>query len=137
MQVHVAQKKKVVGMDGKVHQLKQFINGGTDHVVYGIICPCGCLYVGRTSRPMRVCISEHKCDITNTRVKYTVPQHFQEVHHGDPVGMRVFGIEAIGGDLDRGRRHQRLCTREAFWIFTLGSLTPGWLNEEPEIHKIT
>lgn len=49
--------------------------------------------------------------------------------------MKVFRIEAVGGDLDTGRRHQRLRKQEAFWIFILGSLTPGGLNEDPEIHK--
>lgn len=50
-------KKIVEGKDGRIHQLKQFINCGTEYVVYGIICPCGRLYVGRTSHPMRVRIA--------------------------------------------------------------------------------
>lgn len=129
-------KKTVVGRDGKIHPIKQFINCGTEYVVYGIVCPCGRLYVGRTQRPMRVRIGEHKCGIINLRDKYPVPRHFVEVHQGDPAGMKVFGIESIGRELDIGRRYQRLCKREAFWIFTLGSLAPGGLNEDPEVHKI-
>lgn len=129
-------KKTVVGRDGRVHKLKQFMNCGTQYIVYGIVCPCGRLYVGRTQRPMRVRIGEHKCGIINLRDKYPVPRHFVEAHQGKPAGMRVFGIESIGGDLDSGRKHQRLCKHEAYWIFTLGSLAPGGLNEDPEIHKI-
>lgn len=66
-------------------------------IVYGIICPCGRLYVGQTQRPMRVRIGEHKCGIINLQDKYPVPHHFLEAHQGDPAGMRVFGIESIGG----------------------------------------
>lgn len=82
---------------------------------------------------MRVRIGEHKCGIINLRDKYPVPRHFLEAHQVNPAGMRVFGIESIGGELDSGRKHQRLCKREAYWIFTLGSLAPGGLNKDPEI----
>lgn len=48
----------------------------------------------------------------------------------------MFTIRAIAKDLDSGKRHQNLCTREAFWIFTLGSLAPKGLNEEIELHLV-
>lgn len=94
--VHVyVQQETVVGKDGRIHQLKQFKNYGTEYVMYTILCPCGHLYVGRISRTVRVRIGEHKCCIINLRDKYPVPRHFQEAYQGDPSGMRVFGIELI------------------------------------------
>ena len=83
-------------------------------MVYGIICPCGLLYVGCTIRPLRVRFGEHKCSIINNKqdvmvkdaeknkiksknkYNYSVPRHFKDHHHNrSPAGMKVFGIKAI------------------------------------------
>lgn len=140
-------KKEVMGSNGHGHRIGQFINCGTSYLVYGIICPCGLLYVGRTTGPLRVGFSEHKCSIININVydhhmknrkryNYSVPRHFKECHNGNPTGLQVFGIEAIKKDDDTGRRFQRLCKRESFWIFTLGSLAPVGMNEDLEVYGV-
>lgn len=137
-------KKEIMGSDGQYHKIKQFINCGTSYVVYGLICPCGLLYVGRTIRPLRTRFSEHKCSIINSNTyhqsknkkchSYSVPRHFRECHNSNPTGIKVFGIEAIKKDADNGRRFRRLCKQESFWIFTLGSLVPDGMNEDLHIH---
>lgn len=81
-------------------------------------------------------MSEHKSNINTLKDNYSVPLHFVDVHNGSTSGLRVFGIETISHDLDNGRKHQSLYNREAFWIFTLGSLAPKRLNEEIELQSI-
>lgn len=140
-------KKEVTGTDGRNHKIGQFINCGTPYVIYGLICPCGLLYVGRTTRPLRTRFSEHKCSIINSNIhhrsiknkknhNYSVPRHFREHHNGNPTGLKVFGIETIKKDDDAGRRFKKLCRQESFWIFSLGSMVPDGLNEDLEIHGI-
>lgn len=67
---------------------------------------------------------------------YLVPRHFRERHNENPIGLKVFGIEAIKKDDDIGRRFQKLCRQESFWIFTLGSMVPDGMNEDLEIHGV-
>lgn len=136
-------KREFVGLDGRIFKIKQFINCGTNYVVYALICPCGLLYVGRTIRPLRVRFGEHKNNILcigdpnrTQRNNYSVPRHFREHHNADPSGLKLFGIEAIKKNHDEGVRFQTLCRRETFWIFSLGSLAPGGLNEDLEVHGV-
>lgn len=138
-------KKEVIGSDGHTHKISQFINCGTSYLVYGLVCPRGLLYVGRTIRPLRTRFSEHKCNIINSNSydqsmknkkghNYSVPRHFKECHDGNPTGLKVFGTEAIKKDNDMGRRFQRLCRQASFWIFTLGSMAPVGMNKDLEVH---
>lgn len=46
-------------------------------------------------------------------------------------------IEAIPqGTLTENERFSLLCKREVFWIYNLGSLSPGGLNEDLEVHNV-
>lgn len=134
-------KKEVLGSDGHIHRISQFINCGTSYLVYGVVCLCGLLYVGRTIRPLRTRFNEHKCNINNSNSydqsiknkkchNYSVPRHFKECHDGNPTGLKVFGIEAIKKDDDTGRRFRRICRQESFWIFTLGFMAPAGMNKD-------
>lgn len=99
---------------------------------------CGFLYVGCTIRPLRMRLCEHKCNIVNitedniaknknkdnnknkNKYNYSVSRHFKEHHNGNPTG----------------RRFQKLCKRETFWIFTLEYLALEGLNEDLEVHEV-
>lgn len=81
-------------------------------------------------------MNEHRSNISTGKDKYSVPRHFKEVHESSIDGLKVFGIEAISNGLDSGNKYQILCTRETFWIFTLGTLAPQGLNEESELHNV-
>lgn len=45
---------------GKTYPLNEFYNCSSDFVVYGLTCPCGLIYVGRTIRPVRQRFGEHR-----------------------------------------------------------------------------
>lgn len=46
--------------DGRTFYIKQFICCNTQFVIYGLRCPCGYLYVGRTVRAMRTRFGEQR-----------------------------------------------------------------------------
>ena len=126
-------KKHFVGKDGRTFNIQQFVCCGTQFVVYGLRCPCGLFYVGRTVRAMRTRFGEHRRFIEQKKDKHSVPRHFCQVHGGSTEGLELFGIEAIPMTLSEGERFSRLCMRETYWIFTLNSMSPDGLNEELEV----
>lgn len=140
--------KRRLWKGGHNQKIKQFINCGTSYLIYGIFSPCGLLYVRRTIRPLRVRFSEHKCNIINSnkewdknkkykkKCNFSLPRHFKEYHNGHPARMQVFGIEEISNDPHNGRRFQRLCKRETFWIFTLCSLARKRMKKDLEVHGV-
>lgn len=129
-------KKSFARKDGRQFNILQFICCSTQFVVYGLKCPCGSLYVGRTVRTMRTRFGEHRRFIEQKKDKHSVPRHFCQAHNGSTQGLELFGIEAIPMSLPEGERFSRLCQRESFWIFTLNSMSPEGLNEELEVHSL-
>lgn len=105
-------------------------------VIYGLLRQCGLFYMGRTSRCLRTRFGESKHNILKARGKHSLPWHFQENHGKNPLGLSLFSVEAITGHPDLGGRHQKLCSRETFWIYRLGSFSPSGLNEDLEVHSV-
>ena len=114
---------------GKKHTIKSVITCRTKYVVYLLKCPCGLYYVGKTSRELRVRISEHKSTIRNKDDKSSVARHFMEAGH-DICTLRFQGIESIVASRRGGDRDRLLLQREAFWIHELATEYPLGLNEE-------
>lgn len=44
----------------KVFQLRNFLDCGSDNVIYVIVCSCGLQYVGKTTQPLRVRMNNHR-----------------------------------------------------------------------------
>lgn len=114
---------------GKTFAVKGKITCNTNNVIYLLKCPCGLGYVGKTSRPLKTRISEHRSNIRNKDTKNPVAIHFTEARH-NVSALRYQGIEHVtlsnrGGDINSA-----LLKREAFWIYTLDTLNPRGLNEE-------
>lgn len=123
--------------NGNTFHIKQFITCSTDHVIYILRCSCNLFYVGRTIRPMRKRIGEHRRFISKGCADHSVPRHFLRTHNKDLGKLEVMAIEAIPkGTLTDNERFSLLCKRETFWIFKMGSLAPGGLNEELEVNPI-
>ena len=116
---------------GKSFKIKGIISCTTNNVVYMIKCVCGLAYVGKTLRPLKTRISEHRSDIRNKNFKNPVALHFHQAQHCIS-SLRYLGIERVklpprGGDIDT-----LLLQREAFWISTLNTVAKG-LNESFDI----
>lgn len=114
---------------GKSYQIKGVITCNTNNVIYMLKCPCGLAYIGKTNRPLKHRISEHRSNIRNHDQKSPVALHFTNAKHSVSC-LKYTGIEKVnparrGGDIDT-----ILLQREAFWIYTLDTLSPRGLNED-------
>ncbi len=116
----------------KSFKIRGTISCKTANVIYLLRCPCGLCYVGKTSRPLKNRISEHRCAIRHRDPKSPVAQHFANSRHSvstlQHIGIEVVKCPRRGGDINI-----LILQREAFWIFTLDTLSPRGLNEDFDI----
>lgn len=102
-------------------------------VIYALKCPCGLLYVGETSRPVKQRITEHNNNIRLAKVRNPVAAHFVEMRH--QVAQLTFLILEVVEKPNRGgNRLRNLNQREAWWIYRLDTLAPKGMNEELNYH---
>lgn len=114
---------------GKTFKISGVITCNTNNVIYMLKCPCGLAYIGKTTRPLKTRISEHRSNIRNHDKKSPVAIHFTQAQH-NVSALRYLGIEQVkltsrGGDIN-----SLLLKREAYWIYTLETLNPKGLNED-------
>lgn len=115
---------------GKLHTIEDFISCDTIGVVYAIKCPCNLIYVGRTTRALKDRMEEHVRNIRKGHDKHHLSIHFKRVHNQSTQDMKFWGIEAPKRNW-RGSNYTRdISKRESWWIYQLGSLSPGGLNKE-------
>lgn len=62
-------------------------------MIYMIKCPCDLTCIGKTSRPLKICISEHKSAIHHSDIDTPVAKHFLQNTH-DLSSFRFLGIES-------------------------------------------
>ncbi len=113
-------------------KIRGTISCKTANVIYLLRCPCGLCYVGKTSRPLKNLISEHRCAIRHRDPKSPVAQHFANSRHSVST-LQYIGIEAVKCPRRGDDMNKLLLQREAFWIFTLDTLSPRGLNEDFDI----
>lgn len=128
--------KKSFLSKGRIYTLEQFYNCSSNFVVYGLTCPCGLIYVGRTICPLRQRFGQHRRLIEGGKDKHSVPRHFAECHNKSTTGLSVWVIEQIPKHMSEAERFKKLCARETFWIYCLDVLSPGGLNEGIEISTV-
>lgn len=109
---------------------KHFWNCASKFCVYVISCLCPLIYVGSSSRSVKVLILEHVNRIRNSIMEAPLTQHFTEKGH-DPLSLRFCVIEQIQSTTDKDRV-RLLHQRETFWIHKLNSVQPSGLNEKIE-----
>uniref|UniRef100_A0A9J7YHG0 Helix-turn-helix domain-containing protein n=1 Tax=Cyprinus carpio carpio TaxID=630221 RepID=A0A9J7YHG0_CYPCA len=102
---------------GKILNIRGTISCKTANVIYLLRWPCGLCYIEKTSRPLKTCISEHRCAIRHRDPKSPVAQHFADSRHSVST-LQYIGIEVVkyprrGGDINK-----LLLQREVFWIYT-------------------
>ncbi|XP_069810077.1 uncharacterized protein [Dendropsophus ebraccatus] len=108
----------------KEYRIVHHINCRSTAVVYYAVCPCGLIYVGLTSRELKIRIMEHNrdikaaqkveiSDVEGMRRLKPVARHFRVMHPGQYHLLKFRGIDAVhlgsrGGDV-RKRLAQGLC----------------------------
>ncbi|XP_069605745.1 uncharacterized protein [Ranitomeya imitator] len=121
---------------GREFRIMSYISCSTTHVVYYATCACNLIYIGLTSRELRVRVREHvrgiiaAKDVLDLAELHTIPRHFRSHHACDPSSFKVRGIDKVqagnrGGDLKR-----ILAQMECRWIVALGTMAPNGLNEQ-------
>ncbi len=68
-------------------------------------CPCGLAYIGKTSRPLKIRISEHGSTMRNHYQKNPVACHFNLMNH-TVASLSYTGIEHVQLSQRGGGRHQ-------------------------------
>lgn len=117
---------------GKNISIRGAITCSTTHVVYLIRCPCGLAYVGKTTRPLRTRMSEHRSSIRTEDERSPVAAHFKRAGHAVSA-LRYIGVERVDQSPRGGDRDKKLLQRETFWIYFLNTLSPHGLNEDFDI----
>ncbi|KAG8594146.1 hypothetical protein GDO81_001093 [Engystomops pustulosus] len=77
-------------------------------VIYYATCPCSKIYMGMTTCKFKIRIREHVTGILaassvtleeDILKPKPIPRHFRQVHHSDPLGFKVIGIDNVSLDL--------------------------------------
>ncbi|XP_069466482.1 uncharacterized protein [Ambystoma mexicanum] len=114
---------------GKKFKIRDFSTCLSAGVIYSLKCPCGKLYIGQTTRPVKERWSEHKSTIRCKNLRSPVARHFIEFQH--TIAQIKFQVIEIVKRPHRGGNYQSLLSqREKYWIHTLDTLQPKGLNDE-------
>lgn len=118
-------------------KITQRIDCNSEFVVYYATCPCNYIYVGLTSRKLKVRVREHIHDIERAKdiqpfeviTLKPIARHFWKVHNCNSKVLKVKGIDKLNPDGRGGDLKQKLAQLEARWIMKIDSLQPKGLNE--------
>ncbi|XP_062836681.1 uncharacterized protein LOC134298951 [Anolis carolinensis] len=107
--------------------LKHFSTCNSNNVIYLLTCDCDLWYIGKTTRSLRIRISEHKSRIKNLSTESLLYSHFTQYKHS-PTSFKFCVLECISQkpfmDLEK-----LLSQREMYWIFKFKTFSPQGLNE--------
>ncbi|CAJ0927184.1 unnamed protein product [Ranitomeya imitator] len=108
---------------GKRYNIKGYFTCDSSFVIYAIKCPCGLLYIGETTQPIRSRISKHKSTIRCQNLLLPLPSHF--IAKGHNISQLRFQIlEHIPVQRRGGNIIHLLKKKEAYWIHELQTLAP-------------
>ncbi|KAM4033170.1 uncharacterized protein ACNLHF_020169 isoform 1-T3 [Anomaloglossus baeobatrachus] len=122
----------------KTYKILQFINCRSMNVVYWASCPYGLIYVGLTTRALRVRVLEHLRDIKNAAKAQrpdeiaqlkNIPRHFRERHGCNWRQLKFRGIDRVNLGIRGGDITNVLHKKEALWITILDTIKPRGLND--------
>lgn len=113
----------------KMFRVNSVITCASTQVVYTLRCPCGLMYVGKTTRKLKQHIGEHKNGIHWNDRDYPAAVHFN-FEKRDTSTLGFCGVEKISLPFRGGELDLLLGRREAYCIFTLQTLSPRGLNDD-------
>lgn len=114
---------------GKEYIIRDFITCSSSNLIYLLKCPCGLGYVGKTSRPLRQRISEHRSCIRRGDPTSPIAKHFLTSGH-QIWQLRFTGIELIKQPPSGISMERFTLQRELKWIYELDTRAPRGLNED-------
>lgn len=111
-------------------KIRGIITCSTNNVVYHLRCPCGPAYIGKTTRSLKMRISEHRSNIRTRDMRSPVAAHFAQANVSS---LQYIGIESVKAPRRGGDINKLLLQRECYWIHRLRTLSPRGLNEEFDV----
>ncbi|CAJ0936759.1 unnamed protein product [Ranitomeya imitator] len=94
--------KKFTNFDGsRSYEIRGFLSCASKGVIYHSTCPCGKIYIGLTTRELKIRVREHCLDITKAKAVNditslkTLPRHYKKFHNCDPSLMKVKAIDIV------------------------------------------
>ncbi len=99
-----------------------------------IKCPCGLAYIGKTQRALKTRIAEHRSSIRTNDQNSPVAVHFNLKRHNLST-LRYIGVEHVKVPRRGGDVNKILLKREAYYIYTLNTLSPKGLNLELDFNS--
>ncbi|XP_062837953.1 uncharacterized protein LOC134299335 [Anolis carolinensis] len=112
-------------------KLKNYTTCSSENVIYVLSCPCNKLYVGMTTRAIRIRIQEHRSRIRKGNTESTLYLHFKDNIHSCN-DLKYLALEKLQTPINTDIKKLLLC-REAFWIHKLKTLTPQGLNDRLDL----
>ncbi|CAJ0937392.1 unnamed protein product [Ranitomeya imitator] len=134
-QNHVKSKDFYNPQEGRSFKIRHRLTCASKGVIYHAQCPCNKVYIGMTTRELKIRTREHVHDIEKAKTSNdisslkTLPRHFFLFHDSNASMLKIKAIDQIslgprGGDLFKA-----LARAESRWIYRLNTVTPGGLNE--------
>ena len=106
------------------YELRHFSNCNTSNVVYAIWCPCGLVYIGQTTQPVKSRIIQHRSRIRCQIANAPLVAHFVTLNHtADDIIWQV--IEVVKLPPRGGSLSALLLRVECKWITKCGSIDRG------------
>ncbi|CAJ0966769.1 unnamed protein product [Ranitomeya imitator] len=119
----------------KMFTIRKRITCASRGVIYHATCPCNKVYIGLTTRELKIRTREHYRDIMNAKTAQevsalkTLPRHFRQYHQCNPHGLKIKGIDLVSLGIRGGNAGKVLAQMESRWIYRLGTIAPQGLNE--------
>ncbi|OCT76473.1 hypothetical protein XELAEV_18031674mg [Xenopus laevis] len=98
-----------------------------------LICPCNLIYVGETIQKVKDRFSQHRSTINTGSRTLPVSRHCLELGHTSN-DLRFKVIQHIPPPKRGGNHILELKRAEVKWIDRLGTLSPGGLNKDFDLH---
>ena len=113
-------------------QIEHFSNCNTKNSVYAWMCPCKKIYIGKSTRPIKLRINEHRSRIRNKVLEAPLVEHYiRQKHTEDDFVFFIIWKPKI--DLYNRRNIEKLLLQqEARYIHLFETMSPKGLNEHQE-----
>lgn len=115
-------------------EITEFISCLSTHAVYGLECPCGLMYFGRTKLTFAKKVCEHVYNILIGYKDHSVSLHFRQKHGRDPAGLKFWGIDKVHPAWRGGNIVRELSKCETQWIFLTNTLSPNGMNIDLDLN---
>ncbi|XP_069481316.1 uncharacterized protein [Ambystoma mexicanum] len=123
----------IVTINHRPWKLRGHTTCNSKNVIYAVMCPCKKTYIGKTTRPVKLRISEHKSRIRTRNLSSPLVAHFVEHLHSCE-DLRWWCLQRIVGS-DQYATANRLASCEHWWIYNTQSHISG-LNAQEEWQSV-